>query len=116
DVAAVKTVGEIDLVDGAISPRPRFCEAIAGGGHSQHTATLCDEIAIASSCPGMEDGDAVHLFRGLDCPDRAAAHRSSWVAFGSNDHRHCRFGQQLGFDLAQPSARDRHQKLREVAL
>src|SRR5206468_3914791 len=69
DIAAVKPVGEIDLIDSAVRPGARIGERVACAGDSKDPATLRYQPAVGESRAGVKHRHALDLLSGFDGSD-----------------------------------------------
>ena len=69
----MKTVREVDLVHGAIGPRPRVREGVGDRGDRENPSALGHQTLIRFSRAGVKNGDALHLLSRVYCANCAAA-------------------------------------------
>ena len=62
----MEAVGEVDLVDRAIGPRPRIGERVGYSGHREHAPALGDQAAVSKRRTCVKHRDSFNLFGGLD--------------------------------------------------
>ena len=87
DVAPVKAVGEIDLVDRPVGAGAGVSRKLSATAVTARTRPpFATSASPLSGCAGMEDGYALDLFGSLDFADEAAACRRSGIAPRCNDH------------------------------
>ena len=88
NIAAVETVGEVDLIHGPICARARIRERFGHCCDGQDAASFGNERPIGDRSPGVKHGHPFHLLCGLDLADEPSANRRAGIAARGDNDRH----------------------------